>query len=170
MNTKGVVTGIVFIAAMVPLAIAADRTAATRTNAVAQLRSQDNAFALMMEAYRQIQSLMIEADYDKQVKLAQAIPNPADRDRVLKLIQQDYDDRLAKLEETLKNFGGAYDTTRQELQVQAGQQLVSQTSPEEAHQQLRRFRVFTPKDFRLENQPSPLVPAAGQMLYGDKRY
>ncbi|MCG3147360.1 MAG: hypothetical protein PCFJNLEI_00799 [Verrucomicrobiae bacterium] len=171
MSSKGIFSGIVFIGAALTIATAADKPVSTsRTNAVTQLRNQDNAFALMMESYRQIQLLMIESDLDKRIQLAKTIVEPKERDRILDLAQQEYDQRIAKLQQTLKSFDGAYDTTRQDLQKKTGGVIVTKTSPEDAQEQLRRFRVFSPKEFRMENQPPHLMPAGAQMMYGDKRY
>ena len=171
MKTKGLITGIVFIFAALTVVSAADKPGSSvRTNVVAELRSHDNAFALMMESYRQLQVLMIEADYEKRVQLAKAVANPTERDRVLLLAQQEHDGRISKLQQAMKGFDSAYDTTRKPLQNKTGGEIVTKITPEEAGEQLRHFRVFTPKEFKMENQASTLLPAGARMLYDDKRY
>ncbi|MEI6084601.1 MAG: hypothetical protein WCS70_09900 [Verrucomicrobiota bacterium] len=124
----------------------------------------------MMESYRQMQVIMIESDYDKRVQLAKSITNPKERDRVLLMAQQEHDMRITKLQQTVKGFDSAYDTTSKDMQRRTGGEIVTKITPQEASEQLRHFRAFTPKEFRMENQPSSLLPAGARMLFDDKRY
>src|SRR6185295_13031997 len=106
MNTKIIFSGIMCLGLACRSVSAADDVSTpaakpvstVKTRAVSELRGQDNAFALMMESYRQLQVLMIEADYDKRVQLAKSITNPKDRDRVLLMAQQEHDMRITKLQ------------------------------------------------------------------------
>jgi hypothetical protein len=171
MKTIGSCAGIAFIFAALTVVSAADKPASNvRSNAVSELRSHDNAFALMMESYRQMQVLMIEADYDKRLQLAKTVADPTERDRVLLLAQQEHDLRISKLHQTMKSFDSAYNTTRKPLQNKAGGEVVTKITSEEAGEQLRHFRAFTPQEFKMENQASSLLPAGARLLYDDKRY
>jgi len=178
MNTKVIFSGIICLGLAGSSVLAAENVSTpaakpvstVKTRAVSELRSHDNAFALMMESYRQLQILMIEADYEKRLQLAKSIANPKERDRVLLMAQQEHDMRITKLQQTLKGFDSAYDTSRKEQQAKTGGEIVTKITSEEASEQLRHYRPFVPKDFRMENQPSSLLPAGARMLYDDKRY
>lgn len=171
MNMKVLFSGMIGFGLVVAAAPAADKpVSSVKAGIVSELRSHDNAFALMMESYRQLQVLMIEADYDKRVQMAKSITNPKERDRVLLMAQHERDMRTTKLMQTVKGFDSAYDTTRKDMQRRTGGEVVTRVTPQEAGEQLRHFRAFTPKEFRMENQPSSLMPAGARMLFDDKRY
>lgn len=142
----------------------------SRTEAVAEIRKQDNAFSVMMESYQQIQELMIESDYDKQTQIGGSIANPKERERVIGLAKQARAQRLTKLASTMASFATAYGTTRKESEHKAGTTVASTASRESADEQLHKLVPFQPRNFRLENTTSPLVPAAAHMLFDDKKY
>jgi hypothetical protein len=138
-----------------------------KSAAVAELRGNDHAFALMIESYRQIQELMIEGDYNKRVELANAIANPKERDRISKMALDERNMRLTKLEQTLQGFHTAYSSSRKDDERKTGEKIAVTASSESAASQLKTFVPFQPKGFRVEIGPSDLVPAGAQMLYGD---
>lgn len=167
MNTKGVVTGIAFFSMAFTAVWAADSN--VRSNAVTELRGQDNAFALMMESYRQIQILMIEADYDKLVTLAKRVTDPKQRDQLLLMAQQQREARIAKVHDTMKGFDSAYSTSRKEQEKKTDGAVITKMTPEEADDQIQHLRPFVPKVFRQESSPGTLVPAGARAVYGEQR-
>lgn len=136
---------------------------------VSNLRNQDSAFSLLIESYRQMQTFMIEGDYDKRLRAAALVKDPKERGHIETLAAQERELRLAKLHGMLEGFGAAYDTSRRESERAAGIHVESEVDIKAANEKLRKFVPFTPHDFGPgENQPSHLVPAGAQMIYSQR--
>ena len=136
---------------------------------VSDLRNQDSAFSLLIESYRQMQTFMIEGDYDKRLRGASLVKDAKDREHIETLAAQERDLRLAKLRTTLGGFNAAYDTSRHESERNAGIQVPSEVDINAANEKLRKFVPFTPHDFGPgDNQPSHLLPAGAQMIYSQR--
>lgn len=177
MKTKGLLAIVAILTGAFSVSQGADSGSTTtakpvsnvKSNIVAEVRGADNAFSLMMESYRQIQTLMIDADYERRVAIVDTIKDEKEHDRILSIVNQEHEQRLEKLKETVAGLGSAYGTTRKESERKVGGEIASVTSPQAAEEQLRQFVPFTPAEFRNE-KGSDLLPAAARMIYDDTRH
>jgi len=136
---------------------------------VADLRNQDSAFSLLIESYRQMQTFMIEGDYEKRLRAAALVKDAKERDHINTLAAQERELRLAKLRNTLGNFNTAYNSSRHVTEKTAGVSVPNSVDTKAANDKLRSFVPFTPSEFGpSENQPSSLLPAGAMMIYSQR--
>jgi hypothetical protein len=140
-----------------------------KSNIVAEVRSSDNAFSLMIESYRQIQTMMIDSDYDRRVAIVNTIKDPQEHDRILSIANQEHAQRMKKLQDTLATFNTAYGDTRKESERKAGGAIASVATAESADEQLHHFVPFTPQQFKSE-KGSDLLPVGAHMIYDDVQH
>lgn len=81
---------------------------------IAELRNQDSAFSLLIEAFRQIQGRIIQNDYEARIKAANALSDLKTRRYVFQLAKQERDLRVAKLYHQIGNLNLTYDHTRRD--------------------------------------------------------
>jgi hypothetical protein len=123
------------------------------------------AYGLLIESYRQIQTSMIEADYGKQLQAIALIKDPKEREQLTNQAGQNHELRLVKLQSTLHNFTAAYDSTRPKTQGAEPPPVDAKA----ANDRLRTLVPLTPAQFGpSEGQPSQLLPAGAQMIYGQR--
>jgi hypothetical protein len=83
---------------------------------IAELRNQDSAFSLLIEAFRQIQGRIIQNDYEARIKAANSLSDLKTRRYVFQLAKQERDLRVEKLYHQIGNLNLTYDHTRRDDQ------------------------------------------------------
>jgi hypothetical protein len=83
-------------------------------NPLSELRNQDGAFSLLIEAFRQVQGRIIQNDYEARIKAAHGLDDLKVRRNVVVLANQERDLRMQKLYHQIGNLNVAYGHTRQE--------------------------------------------------------
>jgi hypothetical protein len=81
-------------------------------NPVSELRNQDGAFSLLIEAFRQVQGRIIQNDYEARITAANALDDLKTRRRVVALAKQERELRAQKLYHEIGNLNLTYDHTR----------------------------------------------------------
>jgi hypothetical protein len=81
---------------------------------IAELRNQDTAFSLLMEAFRQIQGRIIQNDYEARIKAAHALSDLKTRRYVAELAKEERDLRVEKLYHQIGNLNLTYDHARRD--------------------------------------------------------
>jgi len=89
-------------------------------NPVSELRNQDSAFSLLIEAFRQVQGRFIQNDYEARIKAANALDDLKMRRRVVVLAKQERELRVQKLYHEIGNLDLTYDHTRRDDERAAG--------------------------------------------------
>jgi hypothetical protein len=139
----------------------ASELAPGRSDPVAELRHQDSAFSLLIEVYRQLQSRLIESDYDARLKAAADLPDLKIRRRVTALAKQEHDLRIKKLYGQLGNLATTYDYARQRDEREAGVAVPSAIDTATAAESLKNFVVITPAG---GDSLSSVIPARTVLL------
>jgi hypothetical protein len=94
---------------------ASQPTAQTKpVDPIAELRNQDSAFSLLIEAFRQIQGRIIQNDYEARIKAANALSDLKTRRYVAELAKEERDLRVEKLYHQIRNLNLTYDHTRRD--------------------------------------------------------
>jgi hypothetical protein len=81
---------------------------------IAELRNQDSAFALLMEAFRQIQGRIIQNDYQARLQAANALSDLKTRRYVFQLAKEEQALRVSKLYHQISDLNLTYDQTRRD--------------------------------------------------------
>jgi hypothetical protein len=81
---------------------------------ISELRNQDTAFSLLMEAFRQIQGRIIQNDYEARIRAAHALSDLKTRRYVAELAKEERDLRVEKLYHQLGNLNLTYDHARRD--------------------------------------------------------
>jgi hypothetical protein len=140
-------------------ASASDRKA----DPVSELRNDDSAFSLLIEAYRQLQNHLIQVDYDARLHAASHLTDIKVRQQVTALAKQERDLRIQKLYGQISNLSTTYDLHRQGEEREAGVESLSTVDTTAAAEKLRNFVVLTPatenaSDFRsIKSVPTTTV-------------
>ncbi len=121
MKAKALALGLV-LSMMVSLqSFAAESTAPSqpvaqtvRGDPISELRNQDAAFSLLIEAFRQIQGRIIQTDYETRIKVANALSDLKSRRYVFHLARKERDLRMAKVYHQIGNLNLTYDKTRRD--------------------------------------------------------
>jgi hypothetical protein len=124
MKNKGLALGLTLTMLVCPLSYSAETQGETpaaqsvasskSVNPVSELRNQDEAFSLLMEAFRQIQGRIIQNDYEARIKAANALDDLKTRRRVVELANEERDLRVHKLYHQIGNLNLTYDNTRRD--------------------------------------------------------
>ena len=117
---------------------------------VAELRSQDSAFALTIQAYREIQTFMIERDYEARLKAGASHNAPSIRQEVARLAALERNLRLQKLDANVANLRTTYDHARRLDEVDAGVTVPANSDTTAAAKQLHEMVFIAPP---LSGQP-----------------
>jgi hypothetical protein len=161
------VFGLLLSGMALPSVKGADSAGKLPPGPVSELRIQDSVFSLLIESYREMQTVMIEADYDKRLRAASLVKDEKQRDHIH---AQERELRLAKLRDIMQNFATAYGTSRQVAEQKTGVNIPNEADAKTANAQLHKLVPFTPKQFGPgENQPSQLLPAGAQIIYSQNR-
>ena len=125
---------------------------------VCELRSQDQAFSLLMETYRQFQCYQIESDYQTRLRQCAGLSEERGslvidssssglrtlRQFVLGLAKAERDLRMQKLETECANFHSAYGCARRIDEDYIGETVPTAVDQRFAAQKLKDYCVVTP--------------------------
>ena len=173
-------------------AVADDRPAARSPSVylcdpVCELQSQDKAFALLLEVYRQYRSYQIESDFESRLRAALGLSEDrgslliasssktltALREWVLDVARQERQLRMGELSTQVLNFRTAYDCSRHLDMEEVGQIVASQVDTRAAARRLKTFQAMAvgvpnspgSASLRIMNASTVLfdaVPVAGE--------
>ncbi len=136
-----------------------------KTDPVSELRNQDGAFSILIEAYRQLQSHLIQSDYQARLEAADHLADVKVRRQVIVLARQERDLRLQKLYGQLTNMSTTYDYSRQRDEREAGVDVPSHVDTAAAAEKLKDFVVLTPAgDSRADIGSVKSIPATTVLL------
>lgn len=134
-------------------------------NPATELRNQDSAFALLMESYRQIQTRLIQNDYEARLEAAKHLEGLKARRQVMVLAKQERDLRLEKLNGQLTNMNSGYTHARYVDEREAGVTVPISVDTAAAARQLKNYVVITPDSVeRVNDTHAPTLPASHFML------
>src|SRR5882724_11860643 len=122
---------------------------------VRELRSQDAAFSLLIEAYRQFQSHRIQADYEARLRAANAMNKERGslviassstglqtlRAFVVMLAEKERDLRMEELQTQVVNFRSAYSCVRRIDEQELGATVPIAIDTRKAAAKLRNFKI-----------------------------
>jgi hypothetical protein len=111
---------------------------------VAELRNHDEAFSLLIECFRQMQTALVEADYESRLDAAQRLTDAKTHADVLILAQQERDLRLEKLAAQLHHMRSAYDYARLGDEREAGVKVASNVDTTAAAAKLNDYVAIVP--------------------------
>jgi len=146
---------------------------------VCELRTQDTAFALLVETYRQFHGHQIERDFGQRLRAADNMGDAkdglviADDSEFMKRLQEfvrtlavkERELRLAKLQGQVDNLRNAYQCARRGDERATGGPVPSQIDTRAAAVSLREFVIVTPGSMANANLDSPpVLPAAALLL------
>ncbi len=142
---------------------------------VCQIQSQDTAFSLLLETYRQFQSYQIETDYENRQRAIAGIRDEDGslviastskgqqtmRSFMMALARKERDLRMEKLETEVVNFRGAYGCVRKMDEEEVGGPVSSHVDMRAAAEQLKNFVILSSGPLaRADFQSSRPVPAS----------
>jgi len=146
---------------------------------VCQIQSQDAAFSLLMETYRQFQSYQIQADYQERQRAIAGMRDGGDslvisstskgqqtlRTFMLALAQREYDLRMQKLQTEVVNFQSAYGCVRRMDEEEAGEPVSSRVDMRAAADQLKNFVILSSGPLlRADLRSAKPVPASAVLV------
>jgi hypothetical protein len=107
-----------------------------------ELRNQDAALSLLLEAFRQIQSSVIQSDYDSRIRAAESLRDTDVRHSVVMLADIERYLRSRKLGQQVGNLLTAYEYARASDEREAGVTVPSAVDLKTAASKLKEFRVI----------------------------
>lgn len=121
------------------------------TDVTVELRNQDAALSLLLEAFRQIQSSVIQSDYDSRIRAADSLKEMQVRHTVAILADLERYLRNRKLGKQVRNLLTAYEYARTIDERQAGVTVPSAVDLEAAANKLKEFRYIqgAPPEFEV---------------------
>ena len=116
----------------------------TRTEAAPELQNRDSAFSLLITAFGEVQSSLIESDYEDRLQAAQSIHDNLTRQHIQELAGQERDLRLKKLDRQIAELSVAYVRSRERGPDEEAAGPVSPVNIDTAvaHEQLKRFVII----------------------------
>jgi hypothetical protein len=165
-GVKGVILALCLVFGLESAASAASRrqVAAPSTrrpppDPVAELQNNDAAFALLIEAFRELQAVMIEADYYQRLGAAEKLTDPAARAAAIAQVEENAERRLDKLVNDVNNMQLAYDSARKQHEAEMGRTVPSEMNASAAAERLRGFSIFRPDPDQEQVDLSRIFPA-----------
>ncbi len=137
--TAWVLLGVLFL---MPASGDDPRDARTSVDVAVGLRNQDAALSLLLEAFRQIQSSVIQSDYDSRIRAADSLGGMEVRHTVAILADIERYLRGRKLEKQVGNLLTAYEYARKSDEREAGVTVPSSVDLETAANKLKEFRFI----------------------------
>jgi hypothetical protein len=145
---------------------------------VCELRSQDAAMSLLLEAYRQFQSHQIESDFEGRLKAANAMSQERGslviassstgvqtlRAFVVMLAEKERDLRFEQLQTQVVNFRSAYGCARRIDEEQLDTTVPTAIDTRKAASKLRNFNIIAPGTLARANFRSPRAISASTVL------
>jgi hypothetical protein len=138
-----------------------------RADPVSELRNRDSAFSLLMEAFRQLQSQLIQTDYESRLRAAAQLDNLKTRRQVIVLAKQERDLRLKKLYGQLETLNTTYDYSREIDQREAHVIVPKNVDTVAAANKLKNFVVITPAAAGLPSSAREKTIPASYVLAAD---
>lgn len=141
---------------------------------VCELRSQDAAFLLLVEVYRQHQAFQIESDYQLRLHYLRFAPDHDNwvieanskimrqiYDLVRQLAARERDHRLAKVETQVANFHAAYSCVRKLDEDHLGEKVPKNLDRNVARATIKEMVVLAPGSIGKDGvKPEPSLPAS----------
>jgi hypothetical protein len=142
---------------------------------VCQIQSQDSAFSLLLETYRQFQSYQIETDYENRQRAIAGIRDEDGslviastskgqqtmRSFMLALARREYDLRMQKLSTEVVNFRSAYGCVRKMDEDEVGEPVNNRVDMRAAADQLKNFVILSSGPLaRADLRSARAVPAS----------
>src|ERR1051326_735882 len=109
---SSLITRIVMNAILLGSLVGALALFSTTVRAASELQTHDSAFSLLIVAFGEVQTSLIDNDYGARVKAASSIHDSAARNHVLELARQERELRLRKLDRQLAELSAAYVRSR----------------------------------------------------------
>lgn len=160
MKTKGFRVA-VYCCLVAVSAMAADKTTMSRQTGerpavVAKMKTEDSAFALLIESYRQLQHHNIESDYQQRLAAAAQLDSPVRQAEVRELARKERDLRL----EELKNRSGSFDALYSNSRPASADAGPSEADTEAAAKKLESFVAIRAVNTHSEEPTTEVVPAS----------
>ncbi len=111
---------------------------------VAELRNGDDAFALLIECFRQLQTSLIEADYENRLAAAARLSDPVKQSDVRDLSAQERELRFEKLDAQLGHMLTAYTHSRRLTEREANVTVPQKVDTVAAAKKLQDFVAIVP--------------------------
>jgi hypothetical protein len=141
---------------------------------VCELRSQDAAFALLVEVYRQHQSFQIESDFQVRLQYIRQAPDPENwvveanseilrriRELIRQLALREREFRMAKMETQVANFHSAYSCLRKVDEDYLGEKVAKNIDPQAAREKIKDLVVLAPGSLGQDGvKAAPSLPAS----------
>lgn len=130
-------------------------------DSVAELRNHDDAFALLLECFRQLQTNLIEADFEARLGAAALVTDGTRRAHVIELAQLERELRFEKLQQQLVNLLETYRHARARDAREAGVDAPMRVDTVAAARKLENFVAIVPAhDPRRDIVVTRVVPAS----------
>jgi len=113
----------------------------SRVQATSELENHDSAFSLLITAFAEVQTSLIENDYQAQQQAAASIQDYQTRQDVVKLARQERELRLRKLNRQLAELSAAYVHSRQSDAQKNGDHPPAKVDIQDAQKKLNRFVI-----------------------------
>jgi hypothetical protein len=134
-------------------------------NLVSELRNQDGAFSLLIEAFRQVQGRIIQNDYEARVNAANALDDLKTRRRVVVMAKEERDLRVQKLYHEIGNLNLTYDHTRRDDERAAGVEVPVHIDTAHAAKTLMDYVFIAPAANEESGEfKTKTVPAGNYLL------
>lgn len=156
------------------------RSATKFCDPVCELNSQDAAFAILVEVFRQHQSYRIESDFQSRLQQAAELKGTgadtliieadskalqALRDLVRNLARHEKDLRLATMETQVANFQAAYSCVRKIDEDYVGERVPRVIDQQTAQNKIKEFVVIAPGTLaKGDILSAPTIPASSVLL------
>ncbi|MDW8343391.1 MAG: hypothetical protein RMM51_02755 [Verrucomicrobiae bacterium] len=117
---------------------------AESSDPIAELRNHDDAFALLLECFRQLQTNLIEADFEARLDAAANLPEAVRRAQVIELAHTERELRFEKLQQQLVNLLETYRHARARDAREAGVDVPMRVDTVAAARKLENFVAIVP--------------------------
>lgn len=114
---------------------------APRAKAASELQNHDSAFSVLITAFAEVQTSLIENDYQTRQQAAASIQDYQTRQHVLKLTEQERELRLRKLNRQLAELSAAYVHSRQSDARKNGDHHPAKVDIQDAEKKLNGFVI-----------------------------
>jgi len=112
-----------------------------RAQPTSELQNHDSAFSLLITAFAEVQTSLIESDYHTRQQAALSIQDYQARQDVVKLARQERELRLRKLNRQLAELSAAYVHSRQSDAQKNGEHSAATVDIQDAQKKLNGFVI-----------------------------
>jgi len=113
-----------------------------QAQAASELQNHDSAFSLLIAAFAEVQTSLIENDYQARQQAAASIQDYQARQHVMNLARQERELRLRKLNRQLAELSAAYVHSRQSDAQKNGDHPPAKVDIQDAQKKLNRFVII----------------------------